>query len=51
MARAKTTAAPEAKEADQDRNRAWREENQAALDAYAEGVIRDGLALARFRRF
>lgn len=34
-----------------ERNRRWREENRAALDAYAREVERDGLALARFRSF
>ena len=33
------------------RNRRWREENRAALEAYAREVARDGLALARFRSF
>lgn len=34
-----------------ERNRRWREENRAALDAYAREVEREGLALARFRSF
>ncbi|NDR55164.1 type II toxin-antitoxin system CcdA family antitoxin [Aliiruegeria sabulilitoris] len=34
-----------------ERNRLWREENQAAIDAYAEEVARNGLPLARFRSF
>jgi antitoxin CcdA len=34
-----------------ERNRRWREENRAALDAYAREVARDGLPLARFRSF
>jgi antitoxin CcdA len=34
-----------------ERNRRWAEENRAALDAYAEEVAREGLALARFRTF
>jgi antitoxin CcdA len=32
-------------------NRRWREENRAALDAFAREVARDGLPLARFRSF
>jgi antitoxin CcdA len=34
-----------------ERNRLWREENRAALDAYAEEVAREGLPLATFRTF
>jgi len=34
-----------------ERNRVWREENQAAIDAYAKEVADDGLPLARFRSF
>ena len=34
-----------------ERNRLWREENRAALDAYADEVAREGLPLARFRSF
>jgi antitoxin CcdA len=34
-----------------ERNRRWREENRAALDAYAREVARDGLPLAQFRSF
>jgi len=34
-----------------ERNRLWRTRNRAALDAYADEVARDGLPLARFRRF
>lgn len=34
-----------------ERNRLWRIENQAAIDAYAEEVARDGLPLAPFRSF
>jgi antitoxin CcdA len=34
-----------------ERNRLWREENRAALDAYAEEVAREGLPLAAFRSF
>jgi antitoxin CcdA len=33
------------------RNRRWREENRAALEAYAEEVEREGLPLARYRTF
>lgn len=34
-----------------ERNRQWREENSAAIAAYAEEVARDGLPLAQFRSF
>ena len=34
-----------------ERNRLWRAENRAALDAYAAEVARDGLPLAAFRSF
>lgn len=34
-----------------ERNRLWRLENQAALDAYADEVARDGLPLAQYRSF
>ena len=34
-----------------ERNRLWRAENQAAIDAYAEEVAQEGLPLARFRSF
>lgn len=34
-----------------ERNRLWREANQAAIDAYAEEIARDGLPLAQFRSF
>jgi antitoxin CcdA len=34
-----------------ERNRRWREENRAALEAYAGEVARDGLPLARYRSF
>ncbi len=34
-----------------ERNRRWREENRAALEAYAREVERDGLPLAGFRSF
>jgi antitoxin CcdA len=34
-----------------ERNRLWREENQTAIDAYAEEIAREGLPLAGFRSF
>jgi antitoxin CcdA len=34
-----------------ERNRRWREDNRAALEAYAREVAREGLPLARFRSF
>jgi antitoxin CcdA len=34
-----------------ERNRRWREENRAALDAYAREIDREGLRLSRFRSF
>lgn len=34
-----------------ERNRRWREENKAALDAYAAEVEREGLPLAQYRGF
>lgn len=34
-----------------ERNRLWREENKAAIKAYAEEVERDGLPLAGYRSF
>lgn len=34
-----------------ERNRRWREQNRAALEAYAEEVARDGLALSSYRSF
>ena len=34
-----------------ERNRLWRAENQAAIDAYAEEVAREGLPLAQSRSF
>ena len=34
-----------------ERNRLWREENSAAIAAYADEVARDGLPLAQFRSF
>ncbi|MCE8522820.1 type II toxin-antitoxin system CcdA family antitoxin [Ruegeria pomeroyi] len=34
-----------------ERNRLWREENQSAIDAYAEEITKEGLPLAAFRSF
>lgn len=34
-----------------ERNRRWREENTAAINAYADEIAQDGLALSRFRSF
>jgi antitoxin CcdA len=34
-----------------ERNRLWRAENQAAIDAYAEEIAREGLPLGQFRSF
>jgi antitoxin CcdA len=34
-----------------ERNRRWRKENREALDAYAQEIEREGLALAHFRTF
>ncbi len=34
-----------------ERNRLWRLENQAAIDAYAEEVATEGLPLAEYRSF
>ncbi|GAA0305739.1 type II toxin-antitoxin system CcdA family antitoxin [Rhodovulum strictum] len=34
-----------------ERNRLWRQENRAAIDAYAEEIAREGLPLAQFRSF
>jgi antitoxin CcdA len=34
-----------------ERNRRWREENRAALEAYAREIEVGGLPLARFRSF
>jgi antitoxin CcdA len=34
-----------------ERNRLWREQNRAALEAYADEIARDGLALSSFRSF
>ena len=49
MSRLAETAIADAAKA--ERNRLWREENRAALDAYAEEVVREGLPLAAFRTF
>lgn len=34
-----------------ERNRRWREENSAAINAYADEVAKDGLPLSRYRSF
>lgn len=34
-----------------ERNRLWREQNQAAIAAYADEVARDGLPLTSLRSF
>lgn len=34
-----------------ERNRRWRQENSAAITAYAEEIEKEGLALSRFRSF
>ena len=34
-----------------ERNRRWRDDNRAAITAYAEEVEQDGLPLAPFRSF
>lgn len=34
-----------------ERNRLWRQENQSAIDVYAEEIATDGLPLAGFRSF
>ena len=49
MSRLAEAAIAEATKA--ERNRLWREENRAALEAYAEEVAREGLALASYRTF
>ena len=49
MSRAAETAIAEA--ARLARNRRWREENRAALEAYAREIERDGPSLARYRSF
>ncbi len=49
MSRVAEAALVEAAKA--ERNRRWREDNGAAIGAYAEEVARDGLPLARYRSF
>lgn len=49
MSRLAEAAIAEAAKA--ERNRIWREENRAAISAYADEVAREGLPLARFRSF
>ncbi len=49
MSRLAAAAIAEAARA--ERNRLWREENRAAIEAYAEEVARDGLPLTPFRSF
>lgn len=49
MSRLAEAAIAEATKA--ERNRLWREENRAALEAYAEEVAREGLPLASYRMF
>lgn len=49
MSRLAETAIAEA--AKIERNRLWREENKAAIAAYAEEVEREGLPLAQYRSF
>lgn len=49
MSRLAEAAIAEAAKA--ERNRLWRAENRAAIDAYAAEVARDGLPLATFRSF
>jgi antitoxin CcdA len=49
MSRLAETAIAEA--AKLERNRRWREENRAALDAYAREVEENGLPLAEHRTF
>lgn len=34
-----------------ERNRRWRAENSAAINAYADEIEQEGLALSRFRSF
>lgn len=34
-----------------ERNRRWRQDNSAAITAYAEEIEKEGLALSRFRNF
>ncbi len=49
MSRLAETAIAEA--AKVELNRLWRAENQAAINAYAEEIAREGLPLARYRSF
>lgn len=49
MSRLAEAAIAEAAKA--ERNRIWREENRAAISAYADEVAQEGLPLARFRSF
>lgn len=49
MSRLAETAIVEA--ARVERNRLWREENQSAINAYADEVAKEGLPLAAFRSF
>ena len=51
MGRVEVTETSDAKVRKADRNRLWREENRAALEAYAREVAREGLPLASFRTF
>jgi len=51
MGRVEGTEPLDAKATKVDRNRLWREENCAALEAYAREVAREGLPLASFRTF
>ena len=34
-----------------ERNRLWRAENQSAINAYADEVVKEGLPLAQYRSF
>lgn len=49
MSRLAEAAIAEAAKA--EKNRCWREENGAALRAYADEVAKEGLPLARYRSF
>lgn len=49
MSRLAEAAISEAAKA--ERNRRWRQENRAAIEAYAREVATDGLPLAEFRTF
>lgn len=52
MPQSKETPEQETEDADRmDRNREWRRENRAAIEAYAREVARDGLPLSRYRSF